>query len=251
MNIRLLTVTAVIFLVCMASGCVSDNDGTGGNASVDDNSTATQNTGEQTGNTDNAEVTNSDIAIGTMTAVTHSFSENDSQSTVYAIIGDLIIVELEENPTTGYSWNMTYSKGLEVQEDAYTQASANVSLVGAGGSHTWIFEVTDTGEQSISGIYVRPWEEVTGNEDSYELTIEVIPESELITDTGTVTYNDLEGGFYGIVGTDDAKYDTMNLPAEFSTDGTEVRFTAYTRDDMMSFHMWGQIIELRTISPVL
>ncbi|WMW24987.1 protease inhibitor I42 family protein [Methanolobus sediminis] len=250
MNIKLLMVAAVVLLVCMASGCVSNSkdagSDTGSNTSIDDNSNATQNIEDQTGTIDN-----SGVSIGTMTAVSHSFSENDSQSTVYAIIGDLIIVELEENPTTGYSWNMTYSEGLEVQEDVYTQASANVTLVGAGGSHMWIFEVIETGEQSISAIYVRPWEEITGTEDGYELTIQVIPESGLITDTGTVTYNNLEGGFFGIVGADDTKYDPTNLPEEFRTDGTEIRFTAYPRDDMMSFHMWGQIIELRTISPML
>jgi inhibitor of cysteine peptidase len=246
MNIRLLTVAAVIFLVCMASGCVSDSDDTGNNASIDDNATATPDIEEQTGITDS-----SDVAIGTMTAVSRSFSENDSQSTVYAIVGDFIIVELEENPTTGYSWNITYSEGLKLEEDEFLEASTNVSLVGAGGSHIWIFQVTDTGEQSLSAIYVRPWEEITGTEDSYELMINVIPESELISDAGTVMYNDLEGSFYGIIGTDDAKYDPINLPEEFSTNGTEVRFTAYPRDDMMSFHMWGQIVELRTISPIL
>jgi inhibitor of cysteine peptidase len=246
MNIRLVTVAAVVLLVCMASGCVSYSKDTGSNNSIDNNGNATQNVEEQAENTDN-----SDVAIGTVSTLSHQFSETDSQSTAYAIVGDTIIVELKENPTTGYSWNMTYSKGLKLTEDAFLETSTNVTLVGAGGSHMWTFEVTETGEQNISAIYKRPWEETTGNENSYELTIQVIPESELITDTGTVTYNNLEGGFYGIVGTDDARYDPINLPKDLRTDGTEVRFTAYPRGDMASFHMWGQIVEIRTISPIL
>jgi inhibitor of cysteine peptidase len=249
MNIRLFTVVTVVLFVCMVCGCVSDSDDTCNyefNASIDDSNTTTPDVEEQTVITDN-----SGVSIGTMSNVIQHFSENESQSTAYAIIDDTIIVTLQENPTTGYSWNMTYSEGLKLKEDVYAEASINSALVGAPGYHTWIFEVTETGEQNISAIYKRPWEEITGTEDIYELTINVIPESELINDTGIVTYNNLEGGFYGIVGTDDTNYDPINLPDDFKTDGTEIRFTAYQRDDMMSFHMWGQIIELRTISPIL
>jgi inhibitor of cysteine peptidase len=246
MNTRLLIVAAVIILAGITSGCVSDNNNTSSNASVEDNVTIIHNEENQVGNTDN-----SNVAIGSMANVIYHFSEDDSQSTAYAIAGDTVIITLEENPTTGYSWNMTYSEGLKLKEDVYAEASINAELVGAPGYHTWIFEVTDMGKQNISAIYIRPWQEITGAEDSYELTIDVIPESELINTTGTVTYNELEGGFFGIVGIDDTNYDPINLPEEFSIDGTEVRFTAYSRDDMMSFHMWGQIIELRTISPIL
>ncbi|WP_209615980.1 protease inhibitor I42 family protein [Methanolobus bombayensis] len=247
MNIRLLTVAAVVLLVCLASGCISDSNNTSSNnTTIGNNATAINVEEEQAERTDN------DIGtIGTMTAIVHNFSENDSQSTVYAIAGDIITIELEENPTTGYSWKMTYSEGLKLEEDKFLEASTNVSLVGAGGSHMWIFQVIETGEQNISAIYKRPWEEIKGTEDSYEMTIEVIPESELIIDDGTVIYNNLEGGFYGIVGTQDAKYDPINLPDELRTDGTKIRFTAYPRDDMVSFHMWGKIVEIRTISPIL
>ncbi|WP_342304901.1 protease inhibitor I42 family protein [Methanolobus sp. ZRKC5] len=212
----------------------------------DNNATTTPDADEHTENTDDANVTTKAIP-----PLHHEYSENDSQNTVYAIVGDTIVVNLEENPTTGYSWNMTYSSGLELREDMFLQESMNVNLVGAGGSHKWIFKVTDTEEQSISAVYIRPWEERTGTENNYDLIIRVLAENKLITDKGKVTYNDIEGGFYGIIGTSDVKYDPVNLPEELSTDGTEVRFTAYPRDDMMSFHMWGQIIELRTINQVL
>ncbi|WP_321428428.1 protease inhibitor I42 family protein [uncultured Methanolobus sp.] len=246
MNTRLLMVVAVIILAGITSGCVSDNNNISSNASVEDNVTVIHDEEKQVENTDN-----SNVAIETMENVVYQFSEDYSQSTAYAISGDTVIIILEENPTTGYSWNMTYSEGLELKEDAYLEASINADLVGAAGSHIWTFEVTERGEQNISAIYRRPWEEITGTEDHYELTIKVISESELINDSGTVTYNNLEGGFYGIVGTDDAKYDPINLPDDFRTDATRIRFTAYTRDDMTGFHMWGQIIELRTISPIL
>ncbi len=240
-SISIIASLFLVLLLASTTGCIDTNTN---NEST--YSTATPYVDDQNGITDK-----SGVAIGTMSTVYHHFSEYDNQSAAYAIVGDTIIVELEENIANGYSWEMTYSEGLKLKEDAYLGASIGAELAGAPGYHMWIFEVTETGEQVISGIYVRPLEEITGTEDGYELTIDVIPESELINTTGTVTYKDLEGGFYGIVGTDDTRYDLMNLPDDFSIDGTEVRFTAYPRDDMMSFHMWGSIIEIRTISPVL
>ncbi|WP_164997758.1 protease inhibitor I42 family protein [Methanolobus psychrotolerans] len=179
-----------------------------------------------------------------------SYSENDSQSTAYALKGDTIIVILEENPTTGYSWNMTASEGLELKGDSYEQTTGTEGLTGAGGSHQWTFEVTDTDDQSLSAVYMRPWEEKTGTEDTFSLDIMVLAEDELIKGSGTVTYQNLEGGFYGIITEDDMHYDPINLAEQFKNDGTKVEFVAYSRDDMMSFHMWGQLVQIRTINEI-
>ena len=104
-------------------------------------------------------------------SVTNTYGEDNDQDTVYGIKGDIIIVELEENPTTGYSWNLTYSEGLELSEDNYTQENNTEEMVGAGGFHQWTFKLTDTGEQKISAVYMRPWEERTGEENTFDLTI--------------------------------------------------------------------------------
>ena len=67
------------------------------------------------------------------------------------------------------------------------------------------------------------------------------------TATGTVTYIDLEGGFYGIIGDNQENYDPINLPDEFQQDGLKVTFTAKFRDDLADYHMWGRIIEILQI----
>ena len=113
-------------------------------------------------------------------SVTNTYGEDNDQDTVYGIKGDIIIVELEENPTTGYSWNLTYSEGLELSEDNYTQENNTEEMVGAGGFHQWTFKLTDTGEQKISAVYMRPWEERTGDENTFDLTIISLAEDELI-----------------------------------------------------------------------
>lgn len=177
--------------------------------------------------------------------VTSVYSENDSMSEEYGVTGDTVIIRLDENPTTGYTWNMTSSSGVELLNDSYTQDTE--AITGAGGLHQWTFKLTGNGEQNISGIYKRPWEENTGTEDTFVLNIMVLNEDELIKSSGTVTYIDLEGGFYGIVADDGVRYDPTNLGQQFLIDGTKVEFTAYPRNDVASFHMWGNIIEIRTI----
>jgi hypothetical protein len=64
---------------------------------------------------------------------------------------------------------------------------------------------------------------------------------------GTVTFKDLEGGFYAIESFDGEKYDPMNLPESFRKDGLKVKVTARPQRDVMSFRMYGEIIEVISI----
>lgn len=65
--------------------------------------------------------------------------------------------------------------------------------------------------------------------------------------TGTVTYMDLEGGFYGILGDDGEKYFPLNLDPSYREDGLRVRFTVRERNDVMTTTMWGKTVELTAI----
>jgi hypothetical protein len=68
-----------------------------------------------------------------------------------------------------------------------------------------------------------------------------------ISTTGTVRFQEMEGGFWGIIGDDGNKYDPMGLSPEFQKDGLRVRFEATPETDMMSTHMWGTMINLSHI----
>jgi hypothetical protein len=64
---------------------------------------------------------------------------------------------------------------------------------------------------------------------------------------GTITYIDLEGGFFGIMAEDKNKYVPINLPKGFQRDGLKVIFEGVIRPDLAGIHMWGAYIELSTI----
>ena len=62
--------------------------------------------------------------------------------------------------------------------------------------------------------------------------------------TGTVRFQQLEGGFWGIIADDGRKFDPMGLDAKFQKDGLRVRFEATPDPDRMSTHMWGTIVRI-------
>lgn len=70
---------------------------------------------------------------------------------------------------------------------------------------------------------------------------------DVVTGTGTIRFLKIEGGFYGIVEDDGEHYDPVNLDAEFQVDGLRVRFEAAVMHDVLTFHMWGTLVSIRTI----
>ena len=71
--------------------------------------------------------------------------------------------------------------------------------------------------------------------------------SELVGQTGTVQWFDLEGGFFAIRGDDGVVYDPTNLAGEFRRDGLRVRFDAEIKPNMGGIHMVGPIVEIVAI----
>lgn len=72
-------------------------------------------------------------------------------------------------------------------------------------------------------------------------------ESESGFTPGTVKYQSIEGGFYGIVTDDNKNLDPINLSSEFKVDGKRIQFKYVERKDLASFHMWGMLIEITEI----
>ena len=103
----------------------------------------------------------------TFTESDNGGSGNITQNTRFAIV-------LAENPTTGFRWDETLSAGLELQSSDYRQDDAAPGMVGVGGERTWIIVAKDTGNQKFSAIYRRSWENVTGNEKTYSVTVTVV-----------------------------------------------------------------------------
>jgi hypothetical protein len=73
------------------------------------------------------------------------------------------------------------------------------------------------------------------------------PAKETVAVSGTVQYIDLEGGFYGIVADDGARYLPLNLPEMFAEDGLAVTAEVVVKEDVATIQQWGTPVEIVTI----
>ena len=73
--------------------------------------------------------------------------------------GDTLIVELDSNPSTGYSWAESH-KGDEVVSLQKMEHRKGVQgdAPGAAGKDVWTFAMIRPGRQRLSFQYQRPWE---------------------------------------------------------------------------------------------
>ncbi|HTY53164.1 MAG TPA: protease inhibitor I42 family protein [Methanomicrobiales archaeon] len=157
----------------------------------------------------------------------HVYTDADSGKTVTEALGETFAVRLAENPSTGYSWNLSLPSGLTLSRDEFIPASTGGQAVGAGGTRSFTLVAAEKGTWNLSAEYRRPW-----------LT------------SGTVVYQDLEGGFYGIVGDDGKQYDPLNLDAKFRKDGLRVAFDATAVQGIATTHMWGTPVNLSDVDEI-
>ena len=96
----------------------------------------------------------------------------DSLSEVSLDVGDRLDVELEANPTTGYSWELgPLPDGLDLVSSDFEEPGG--SLVGAAGTQVFVFDVMAPGNGILRFEYVRVFEDPVVAEKivEYVLTI--------------------------------------------------------------------------------
>ncbi len=114
------------------------------------------------------------IATASAALLPHkTYGVTDDGQTVSIKKGEALRVSLPENPSTGYSWNLTLSDGLSIVGDQYVSDDTSGRLVGAGGTHSWDIRATGIGPQQITGSYRRPWESTAVPEKTFALTVQV------------------------------------------------------------------------------
>ena len=155
------------------------------------------------------------------------YTENDNGRTVREGLDQQFDIRLAENPTTGYSWNLTLSEGLVLLDDRYISSSGPEPMSGAGGIRSFSLKAEEKGEQAVHGEYRRPW----------------VP-------AGTITFVSLEGGFYGITGDDGTEYLPLNLDQQYHIDGLRVSFEYEPVKDTATIQMWGTPVQLTFIETI-
>ena len=85
--------------------------------------------------------------------------------------------------------------------------------------------------------------------EEVEVEVKEIPkeeeaEPENLTILGFITYVELEGGFFGIMTEEGAKYFPEYLAPDYKVDGLSVRVVAKPQEQILGIQMWGTPIEI-------
>lgn len=75
--------------------------------------------------------------------------------------GQPFIIEMYENVTTGYSWELELPVNITLITDASTAPRRQDRVVGAGGVHTFVLKGSRPGRGTIRAIHKHPWEKRT------------------------------------------------------------------------------------------
>ena len=119
------------------------------------------------------------VLMSSLTACSLLFP--DGPSGAVSIEGKTLIIQLEENPTTGFSWSYTISDAdvIHLVEDGYKESSEDPEVVGSGGMHEYRFEGLDAGEAIIIFDYFKSWEGEETAEEHLEFNV-------IVNEDGTI-----------------------------------------------------------------
>jgi inhibitor of cysteine peptidase len=86
--------------------------------------------------------------------------------------GQTIVVTLEANPSTGYSWERAEAQEDILQQVGEPEFTNRSNLVGAPGTETLRFKAAQAGQTELKLVYHRPWETGVAPEETF--TVQVV-----------------------------------------------------------------------------
>ena len=98
----------------------------------------------------------------------------DKGSQVEVKVGDQIVISLDANPSTGYTWvakDLDTTMFEQVGDPVFT--SSNPNLVGSGRTLILTYKTLKAGTVNLTLVYQRPWETGIDPIDTYEITVKV------------------------------------------------------------------------------
>ena len=104
--------------------------------------------------------------------MTKTVTAVDNGTTIEVHPGDELVVRLEENPTTGYRWQIDRIDGpLEPAGDSYELSAPG--MIGGGGSHEFRFRATGPGTADLTLKHLRSWEGDASITQRFAVTVNV------------------------------------------------------------------------------
>jgi inhibitor of cysteine peptidase len=86
-------------------------------------------------------------------------------------VGQELVITLEANPTTGYSWDVDALSEDVIRAAGEPEFESASTLVGAGGTQTMRFEAVEAGQSTLTLAYRRPWEKDVRPIETYSIEV--------------------------------------------------------------------------------
>lgn len=97
-------------------------------------------------------------------------TEAQNGGTISINVGDVVIISLQENPTTGYRWQIDAATGVTLTSDEFF----GVSLApGGGGERKLSFTAPASGTFQVRAILRRGWEQGVAPQSQFRIVIKV------------------------------------------------------------------------------
>ena len=111
---------------------------------------------------------------------------NSAGQTQSAVVGDEVVVVLDETPTSGYRWAPEAFDDaiLAALDDAFTPPEPG--LLGASGRHRFRFAIVGPGQTALRLVVRRPWDAAAVAE-TFETTIDAALRADGDEDVATET----------------------------------------------------------------
>ncbi len=100
-------------------------------------------------------------------------SEADRGKTISVNTGDVIIISLTENPTTGFQWEMDNIDNRVIVLEKELFSEPGDGGIGSGGTKSYVFKALTSGNQLIQLKYWKAWEGEGSVDKRFDITLSI------------------------------------------------------------------------------
>ena len=112
-------------------------------------------------------------ACGPLGSSPKTLTQKDEGSTVHLKVGDILEVELEGNPTTGYTWEEAPGGCEQLSQQGQPKFEPSTNALGSGGTMTLRFKAVQQGTCALKLVYLRTFEPNIAPLSTFEATVVV------------------------------------------------------------------------------
>lgn len=104
---------------------------------------------------------------------TVTVSEKDDNTSVDLSMGEILVVELAGNPTTGFQWQQIGSDTAILRQEGEPEFTPDSSAIGSPGKVDLRFEATGSGQMQLELAYQRSFEPQTPAAKTFKINVTV------------------------------------------------------------------------------